>query len=52
MYKAILYTTVAYILLYKLNYGDHNKEHFHLISSIQMNNYQSLLKFEKMKMWT
>ena len=28
-YQAVLYIAVAYILLYKLNYGYHNKAHFH-----------------------
>ena len=29
MYEAILYIAVAYILLYKLNYGYHNQSRFH-----------------------
>ena len=29
MYEAISYIAVAYILMYKLNYGYHNQAHFH-----------------------
>ena len=29
MYQAILYIAVAYILLFKLNYGYNNQTHFH-----------------------
>ena len=29
IYKIILYIVVAYILLWKLNYGYHNQAHFH-----------------------
>ena len=29
MYEAILYIAVAYILLCKLNYGNHNQTRFH-----------------------